>query len=331
MKALLSLSIIFAAGAGAPIFWWNQSTQPPSQDQTPHPFIIPKGRAAVSIAENLEEEGFIKSALAFKIYVQVKGQAGKIQAGDYRLSKNQPLPSLVGELVHGPIAVWVTLQEGLRREEIAVKIAGSLTLTDDKKEVFATEFLTLTKNNEGLLFPDTYLFLTNSTPRAVAKRLTENFDAKITPDIKNGFEKQNLTLEKGVTLASIVERETRTDEERPIVAGILLKRLKIGMALQADATLQYIVGSEKCEVGSEKCEWWPVVTTNDKKIKSPYNTYTNRGLPPRPIANPGLSSIKAVANPEDSPYWYYLHDREGKIHYAETPEVHGENIRKYLR
>ncbi|MBI4033134.1 MAG: endolytic transglycosylase MltG, partial [Candidatus Blackburnbacteria bacterium] len=142
-----------------------------------------------------------------------------------------------------------------------------------------------------------------------------------------------------VTLASIVERETLTDEERPIVAGILLKRLEAGWPLQADATLQYAIASVNCTLRKEtsaaqsvKCEdWWPIPSSEDKKIKSLYNTYLNRGLPPGPIANPGLSSIKAVVSPQDSPYWFYLHDGNGKIHYAKTSEEHAENIRKYLQ
>jgi UPF0755 protein len=121
-----------------------------------------------------------------------------------------------------------------------------------------------------------------------------------------------------VILASLIERETITDEERPIVAGILNNRLDIGMALQVDATIQYAKGS------------WDPILPQDKALNSPYNTYKFPGLPPGPIANPGLTSLKAVANPEETDFFYYLHDSKGKIYYAKTLEEHNQNITKYL-
>ncbi len=313
------------------LLWWQNAAAPPTTDTAAYPLLINRGMTASQIAEKLKKEGFIRSPLAFRTFVQVTGKSGSIQAGDYRLTKNLSLPTLVNELVEGPIAVWVTLPEGLRREEIAHKVVSALGLDASSQTVFINEFLTLTKSYEGFLFPDTYLFLKTATPSAVVTKLTDTFEKRVDEPIEEGARAQNLTLRELVALASIVERETRTDDERPTVAGILLKRLRAGWPLQADATLQYAIASSKCKVQSAKCEWWPNVTSGDKKIKSPYNTYTNRGLPPGPIANPGLSSIKAIANPQDSPYWFYLHDREGRIHYAENVEEHAENIRKYLQ
>src|SRR5581483_2493272 len=119
--------------------------------------------------------------------------------------------------------------------------------------------------------------------------------------------------------ASIIERETKSEEERPIVAGILLKRINAGWPLQADATIQYALGN------------WDPVNADDLKIQSPYNTYLNTGLPPTPICNPGLSSINAAKNPTQSNYWYYLHDKDGQIHYATTIDEQNANIAKYLQ
>jgi UPF0755 protein len=129
-----------------------------------------------------------------------------------------------------------------------------------------------------------------------------------------------------MVLASIVEREGRTDEDRPVIAGILLKRLNSDWPLQADATLQYALGYQ----AFEKSWWKKALTVEDKKIRSPYNTYLNAGLPPAPISNPGLSSIRAVVYPTVSPYWYYLHDPQGRVHYATTLEEHEQNIASYL-
>lgn len=315
--------------------WWNSASKPSSNDPTPVPFVIKQGANASSIAQNLEKEGFIRSAFAFRLYVQLTDKAKSIQAGDYRLGKNLTLAQLVKELIQGPIAVWITIPEGLRREEIAARLALGLALGSKEKEAFINEFLLLTKNQEGFLFPDTYLFMKTSTAAVAVERLKETFKKRVNQIIIEQADAQKLTLEEFVNLASIVERETKTEEERPIVAGILLKRLKSGWPLQADATLQYALANDKCQSASwwtnSKCDWWPKVKAEDKKINSRYNTYIRVGLPATPIANPGLSSIKAAANPQTSAYWFYLHDSKGVIHYAKTSQEHQENIRNYLQ
>ena len=138
--------------------------------------------------------------------------------------------------------------------------------------------------------------------------------------------KSGLTFEQIITLASIVEREGRTASDRPVIAGILLKRLRANWPLETDATLQFALGYQP----QEKTWWKKEITVEDKKIDSPYNTYLNTGLPPGPIANPGLQSIKAVIYPEPTDYWYYLHDSKGVAHYAKTLDGHNANIAKYL-
>ncbi|MEJ2347990.1 MAG: endolytic transglycosylase MltG, partial [Patescibacteria group bacterium] len=136
-------------------------------------------------------------------------------------------------------------------------------------------------------------------------------------------------LNQIITLASLLERETITNEERPVVAGILWKRVEAGWPLQVDAAVQYAIATADCQ-GKIECEWWPILTKEDLAINSSYNTYKYPGLPPAPIASPGLSSIKAAIFPEDSPYWFYLHDADGEIHYAETLEEHNANVSRYL-
>ena len=151
--------------------------------------------------------------------------------------------------------------------------------------------------------------------------MTRTFDSK-TSDM-------DLTQDQ-VILASLIERETKTAEERPIVAGILINRLNVGMALQVDAAVQYAIGSTKCTVQSTKCDWWPILTKNDLASASKFNTYKYPGLPPTPIANPGTSSLTAAFNPTGNDYWYYIHDNDGQIHYAKTLSEHNANIAKYL-
>lgn len=319
---IIALIIVF--------LWWNNASQPPSQDKTLYPFIITKGLGASQIAQLLEKEGFIRSQLAFRLYVQTANKSRNIQAGDYRITKNKNLPNLVKELTQGPIGVWVTLPEGMRKEEIGIKIAKDLNLNETESIAFLNGFNQLTVDKEGFLFPDTYLLPKNANPSTIITTLNNNFKKKLTSNILQKAKQQGLIELELVTLASIIERETHTNEERPIVAGILLKRLEIGMPLQVDATLQYAIASAKCKIQSVKCDWWQQITREDKRINSLYNTYTHPGLPPGPIANPGLSSLKAAADPEDSPYLYYLHDNQGNIHYAKTLEEHNTNIDKYL-
>jgi UPF0755 protein len=211
----------------------------------------------------------------------------------------------------------VTLIEGWRIEEEAKALAG---LLNDNSEKFVTEA------KEGYMFPDTYSFPKNASAEFVVKTLRDNFDKKYTPELQAKIKKQGLTPAEGVILASIVEREARTDEVRTNVAGILLKRLNIGMALNADATVQYALGYQ----ASEKSWWKKNLTINDLKFDSSYNTYLHAGLPPAPICNPSLSSLQAVANADaNTPYLYYFHDSKGNSYYAKTLEEQNQNAAEH--
>ncbi len=321
---ILSLVFVFV--------WWSDAARPADPGQeTVGRFIIPKGQTAARTAARLEEEGFIKSSLAFKLYVQITGQAKAIQSGDYRLSPKLNLSKIVAVLLAGPQELWVTYPEGLRREEIASRTIKVLGIESEAAQTFYQDFLKESQGLEGLLFPETYLFARDVPAANVVKKLRVTFDTKVTDKMLEDAKAKGLRLNEVATLASIIERETITDKERPVVAGILLKRMDAGWPLQVDATLQYVTGSKRCVSYQLDCDWWKPPTIEDKKLNSQYNTYLNKGLPPAPIANPGLQSIKAVIYPEDSPYWYYLHDSQGKIHYGATIEEHNENIRKYLQ
>lgn len=289
---------------------------PASNDNNQVDFLIPKGTSVSLIGRNLEKEGLIKSATAFKIFVQLTNSQNKIQAGEFVLSPNLSLTQIVNELKKGPKEVWVTVPEGLRREEIALKFKDSLV----KDDTFLQEFLKLTLDKEGYLFPDTYLFPKTASATQIVTKLSSTFETKV----------KEVTFEQ-VIMASMLERETFADSEKPIVAGVLYKRLKNGWPLQVDATLQYAVANSKCQITNYKCDYWEQVAISNKTINSPYNTYENLGLPPAPIANAGQTSINAAINPEESDYWYYIHDNDGKIHFAKTLEEHNQNITKYLK
>lgn len=314
MKRLLFILFVSALVAASGGLWLYKNSRPVSESKEFEYFIIAKGASASQIGNRLEDAGLIKNALAFKLYVQFTGQSGKLQTGEFKLNPSYSLFQTVDALFKGPVELWVTVPEGLRREEIAKKVAAIL----DKDDSFEAEFLLKSKGKEGLLFPDTYLFPRDVTATAVVERMINTYATK-TGGLEN---KSGLSFEKAIILASILERETKTDGERPVVAGILIKRLNSGWPLQTDATVQYAVGTSK--------EWWPILTLDNLSIESSYNTYKYRGLPPTPIASPGLSSIKGVLNPTESEYWYYIHDTKGQIHYARTLEEHNANIAEYL-
>lgn len=314
MKKLLFLPLLLVIIVVGGTFWFYKNSRPVSNVEKFSYFIIAKGASASQIGNKLESAGLIKSAVAFKLYLQFTGQSGKVQTGEFRLTPSYSLFQTADAIFKGPIELWVTIPEGLRREEVAQKVATTL----GRDSSFVADFLQASEGEEGYLFPDTYLFPRDVAASTVVKRMLDTFASR-TGDLENN---SGLSFGQAITLASLLERETKTDTERPVVAGILIKRLNSGWPLQTDAAVQYAVGTSK--------DWWPILTLDNLSIKSSYNTYKNRGLPPSPIASPGLSSIKGVFDPTQSDYWYYIHDVKGQIHYARTLEEHNANISKYL-
>lgn len=270
-------------------------------------FVIEKDESTLTIANRLQEKGLIRSPFGFRLTVKQKGLGGKLQAGVYELSPSMTAGQIALALTVGKNDLKVTIPEGFRLEEIAAKFEDSLGIP-------AKEFMTAAKGKEGYLFPDTYNFASGNTPSQVIAKMKANFDKK-TGSLKPTGE--------DIILASLIERETKGNSEKPVVAGILKKRLDAGWPLQLDATIQYIAGRSG--------DWWPNTTLLDRKRTSTFNTYLNPGLPPTPICNPGLASIEAAMNPTDSSYWYYLHEPSGVIHYAATSAQHEANIDKYIR
>lgn len=323
MKRLPIFAFIFVILILTPIAlnqYYNYQLRAPSSDETAKRFVIKPGQPVVQIAENLEEEGLIKNAFVFRLLVARMGIGKNIQAGDFRLSPNMPARVLAEELTHGAIDIWITFPEGLRKEEMADIVEASLKTQENEKYVFDKVEFTKTAQ-EGYMFPDTYLIAKDAKASDVVSRLRTTFDEKIDQQLLLAGAKNNLTQQDVVTLASLIEREAKTNEERPVIAGILLNRLNAGIALQVDATVQYAKGYD-----SANGRWWPQITQEDyRTVDSLYNTYLHQGLPPAPISNPGIESIRAASAPADTPYMYYLHDSEGKIHYAQTIEEHNQN------
>ncbi|MBI1863415.1 endolytic transglycosylase MltG [Candidatus Microgenomates bacterium] len=316
-KTLVSL-VIIACIVLFSYLYYKEGTLPVDKSNPKQGmFVIRKGETLTTIMQNLEKEKFIRNKIVFFVLVKQLGIEKHIQAGDYRLTSAMTPREIAKKLTQGSVDVWVTIIEGLRREEIADIITSELGIPE-------AEFLQDAK--EGYLFPDTYLIPRTATSENVHTLLNNTFDAKYTDDIDAKARSLGLTREQVVTLASIVEKEG-LGSDRPLVASVLLKRFKQDYPLQADATVQYALGYQP-----DIKKWWkPVLSLDDLKTKSPYNTYENTGLPPGPICSPGISSIEAVVNADpNTPYMFYLHDKNGKVHPARTDLEHEENIKKYL-
>jgi UPF0755 protein len=310
------VTVVLVSGCAA---WWNASLASVSQtDKEPSIFIVRKGDGVKTIASKLSQEGLIRSSTAFFIFVKVQGIERDLQAGDYRLTKSMSTPDIARELTHGILDVWVTTLEGWRVEEIATKLAKELDIPE-------SEFLKVAR--EGYMFPDTYLIPRDASAAAIADIFIANFNKKITPQMLEDAKKTGLTLDEIVVMASIVEKEGKTQDDRPVIAGILYNRLHEDMPLQVDATLQYILGYDSLE----KTWWRKAIADADKKINSPYNTYKYIGLPPSPIANPGIDAIMSAIYPKGTSYLYYIHDSKGLPHYAKTLEEHTQNVATFLR
>ncbi len=316
-RKLVSIIVILIAIFFLAKGWWNSQLTSVSADKSTKVFVIAKGAKISEIAKELKEENLIKSELVFKIYVKQNNLVNKLQAGSYKISPSMSTPEILKTLQSGSEDMWVTLIEGWRIEEMAKELSSKL-------KIQSSEFLDLAK--EGYMFPDTYLFPKEATTEYITSTLRKTFDARLTEELRSKIRSQGLSETQGVILASIVEREARSAEARKMVASILLKRFKIGMALNADATVQYALGFQEKENS-----WWKRhLSLDDLKIDSPFNTYLHAGLPPAPICNPGLLSLQAVANTDSAtPYLYYYHDSKGVSHYAKTLEEHNQNVADY--
>jgi UPF0755 protein len=328
----LVLSILLILGfalSGGGWFWWNLNLKPVDvNDKNLIAVFIPKDTGAAAIAQILQEKSLIKNTLVFHLYIKYQSWDKQLKAGRYQFSKAQSLPEIAKTFKDGVLQdFWVTVPEGKRREEI-VKIFSD-AFAKENLEFSIPDFLEESKDLEGYLFPDSYLIPRTMIATEIVDLMRKTFDQKVSDDLKVQASKQGLSFQEALIMASMVEREAKFEVDRPKIAGVFLNRFKIGMAMQVDATIQYALGTIQCQnkIG-EVCNWWPVIT--DTKIKSTYNTYQNNGLPPTPICNPGLSVIKAVLNPDEHDYLYYLSEPSGVTHYAKSLFEHQANIEKYL-
>lgn len=292
------------------------SLQTPRGGDFPKFVSIPEGTTLHESADILKENNVIVSELLFKSFAVLTGGSSGVKAGDYLFSKPPRLLVTAWRITHARFEidpVRVLIPEGTSVHEMADILAKELS------EFNTEEFIRLAESKEGYLFPDTYFFLPNISPEAVIEALSKNFSEK-TAELQASVAASGRTFSDIVIMASILEEEAKTVEDKQIVAGILWKRLDLDMALQVDAPFVYLLGKGSADL-----------TLEDLKIDSSYNTYVYRGLTPTPITNPGLDSLRAAVEPIASDYFFYLSDPEGKIYYAVTFEEHKQNKELYLR
>lgn len=326
-SAIFSLSLV-GLFVVVPFYYWRGVNSPVGGSNEAVSITLQKGQGVSEIAEILKEKGLIRSPLVFKAYVFLHGFSNSLQAGDYEFSPKENLKELVSELQHGTFDVKLTFLEGWRVEEMADYLSSS-----GKLGFSGVDFAEAAKGKEGKLFPDTYLVPKYISASDLVSLMVSNFNSQMASK-QDLIKASGMSLDDVVNLASIVERETQHEEDRALVAGILIKRMEKEWPIQADATLQYVLGFQTeadNKTGELKGSWWKKdLTKGDLALESPYNTRISGGLPPTPISNPGLTSIDAVLQPKSSDFWYYLSDREGNMHYAVTLEEHAANIEKYL-
>lgn len=314
--------IIFVVG----FFWYSIAKLPVNSHSTEKIEIyIEPGTPLDQTIKILYEEKLIRSRVAAKVNILIHGTSKKIQAGYFYFSQSENLPEIVSGLKKANSKqIWITIPEGVRREEIAFLISQEINNNDFETNFSPQDFIKLTANLEGHLFPNTYAFDPKVSTEKVVEKLNEEFEKKIKELDVPVNQKEKITI-----IASLLERESQNSQEMPLIAGIILKRINSGWPLQIDATVQYAISTNRCRQLS--CNWWPSnLTRAELSIESAYNTYLNLGLPPSAISNPGFFSLQAANNPEESSHWFYLHDKEGKIHFADTIEEHNRNICQYL-
>lgn len=315
---------------------------------------IKPGSSVSEIAFDLKDAGLINSPLLFKVYLKINRLESNMQAGVYEIPPMTSLKDLVEILQFGRNDVTITFYEGWRVEQLAQLLSEKLDNINYK------EFVTEARDLEGYLFPDTYFFAVDSTQKEVIDRLEDTFKQKTKELLSSkSLREAGLKEEEAVILASIIEREAVKYEDRQIIAGILIYRLRQGAALEADATTQYSVALDKhcvpdrcrqigvectldefadlCRSGLvekylEDIKWWPHnLTEYDLDFDSPYNTRKVAGLPPAPISSFSLSALEAVINHIETDYYFYMTDGDGVTHYTRTLDEHNNNVFKYLR
>lgn len=322
---VLGAAVILAAAACAALVYliYGDRSHPPQPVQ----IVVARGATFDEIATQLAQSGVVGNALAFRALARLRHQDVAVHAGAYRFDPHQTQSEILQALVTGgaQVATWVTIPEGFTAAQIAERLQSDGV---GKADAFRAEFLTRsiaidgvrTKDLEGFLFPSTYLVPLDASPGQVADILMGEFFKKLPADAERRARALHVTIPQAVTVASLVEREAKSDADRPQIAAVIYNRLRLAMPLQVDASIEYALPRHKA-----------ALSYADLKIDSPYNTYLHPGLPPTPIANPGLPSLEAALHPSKSANLYYVYCGNGRHVFARTLAEHQANVARCLQ
>ncbi len=325
---ILLAAVIVVGGAGA--YVWSLGPAAAGHNTAKSIIYVESGASLSDIAALLKTHGCLRSALAFKLHTIVTGQASKLKSGTYEVSSAMSAPQLIAMLAAGRQAtVTVTIPEGFTLAQIAQRIAEADLANEQQVRTAATaqaveEILQVNlpeevHSAEGYLFPETYQFTLGTPPQKIVARMIGEFEKRFITQLWEPLpaEQRWGNLHEIVTLASLVEEEAQLDSERALIAGVLKNRLKQGMRLQCDATVQYALGKHR--------RW---MTYSDLQIDSPYNTYRYAGLPPGPISSPGLDCLRAALKPAQTQYLFYVARADGSHIFSRTYQQHLAAIRQ---
>lgn len=310
----LILLILLAAAAGA--VYVQNLTQPPFAFPVGEMIEIPEGTGVKEITELLEHTNIVRSADMLFAIIAFMHDPTMVRAGTYKFNERVDAFEVAQRIVTGSTGIEhirFVHYEGDSVAKLAESAARNFTYID------AATFTKLAAGYEGKLYPDTYLIPETFTEEDLIDHLRNNYEAKIAP-LRPTIQSSNFTEQEVLIIASLLEREANSDTSMKLVAGIIENRLAAGMPLQLDASVEYTLDKPLSEL-----------TPNDLREDTPYNTYTNLGLPPTPIGNPGITAIDAVLRPTPSNYYFYITGNDGNFYYAETYEEHNRNIARYLR
>ena len=319
--------VLIALGIGASAYWLREAVSIDRRLPTHEiSLVIPRGASGHDVARLLANHGIVGSRIAFELLARIRSQQSSMKAGEFRFSPHRTASEVLSQVVDGgeQIAVWVTIPEGFTSKEIATVLAEhGFGNSDSFERAFARGSLVLggtaTPTLEGYLFPDSYLIPKTASSHEIVKIFTDQFRAALPRDATERARALHLTIPQVVTLASLVEREAKADDERALMAGVYYNRLRLGMPLQVDATIEYTFPHHKS-----------TISLADLASDSPYNTYKHAGLPPTPIANPGRASLDAAFHPRASDYLYYVYMGNGRSAFARTLAEHNANVARYL-
>ena len=328
-KFALFVLLLIIASAGVGGWFYTGVDRPFKGYDAAEQFVeIPQGAGSTAIAARLAEAGVVRDVNSFRLALWLTGAGRRLQAGEYRFDRPLSARQVADKIARGDVFVQpITFPEGLTAKQMAA-------LYESKGFGSAKDFTAAARNGalvnavdpaakdlEGYLFPDTYKMPRRATAEQLVARMVAGFMKTLTPELIDKAEARGLTVRQLVTLASVVEKETGTPEERRLVAAVYANRLKIGMPLQCDPTVIYALERAGRYDGN--------LTRDNLQFDSPYNTYRYPGLPPGPIASPGRASLEAAANPADVPYLYFVSKNDGSHAFAATLDEHNRNVQQY--